>query len=126
MDLGTVPAWGGSARLVRCIGRDRALDMLLRGKKISGAEALRIGLVTEIWPNDELKMRAIALAEELAAMPRLAVRGILGCLVGSESKTLGESLADERDAVHATNNTPDQQEGFMAFLEKRKPVFNQS
>jgi enoyl-CoA hydratase/carnithine racemase len=126
MDLGAVPAWGGSARLVRCIGRDRALDMLLRGKKISGAEALRIGLVTEIWPNDELKMRAIALAEELAAMPRLAVRGILGCLVGSESKTLGESLADERAAIHATNNTPDQQEGFMAFLEKRKPVFNQS
>jgi enoyl-CoA hydratase len=126
MDLGSVPAWGGSARLVRCIGRDQALDMILRGKKISGRDALRIGLVTEIWPNDELKTRAIALAEELAAMPRLAVRAILDCLVGSESKTLEESISDERAAIHATNDTPDQKEGIMAFLEKRKPVFNRA
>ncbi len=126
MDLGTVPAWGGSARLVRCVGRDHAIDMILRGKKISGPEALRIGLVGQVFPNDKLKAEAIALAEELASMPRLAVRGMLGCLVGSETKTLEESLSDERDAVNATFGTPDQQEGMMAFLEKRKPVFNRS
>ena len=44
MDLGAVPAWGGSARLPRCVGRDHALDMILRGRKIDGQEALRIGL----------------------------------------------------------------------------------
>ena len=126
MDLGTVPAWGGSARLVRCVGRNHAIDMILRGKKISGPEALRIGLVGQVFPNDKLKSGAIALAEELASMPRLAVRGMLGCLVGSETKTLEESLSDERDAVNATFGTPDQQEGMMAFLEKRKPVFNRS
>jgi len=126
MDLGTVPAWGGSARLVRCVGRDHALDMILRAKKISGPEALRIGLAQEVWPNVELKARAIALAEELAAMPRLAVKAILGCLVGAETKTLEQSISDERAAVHATQSTPDQVEGIMAFLEKRKPVFNQS
>ena len=126
MDLGTVPAWGGSARLVRCVGRDHAIDMILRGKKISGPEALRIGLVGQVFPHDKLKAEAIALAEELASMPRLAVRGMLGCLVGSETKTLEESLSDERDAVNATFGTPDQQEGMMAFLEKRKPVFNRS
>jgi enoyl-CoA hydratase len=126
MDLGTVPAWGGSARLVRCVGRDHAIDMILRGKKISGPEALRIGLVGQVFPNDKLKAEAIAMAEELASMPRLAVRGMLGCLVGSETKTLEESLSDERDAVNATFGTPDQQEGMMAFLEKRKPVFNRS
>lgn len=48
LDLGTVPAWGGSARLSKCVGRDHALDMILRGKKISGPEALRIGLVNEV------------------------------------------------------------------------------
>ncbi len=48
MDLGTVPAWGGSARLTRRIGRDHALDLILRAKKISGPEAHRIGLVTEV------------------------------------------------------------------------------
>ena len=69
MDLGTVPAWGGSARLSKCVGRDQALDMILRGKKVSGPEALRIGLVHEVWPLPELKERAIALAQELAAQP---------------------------------------------------------
>jgi enoyl-CoA hydratase/carnithine racemase len=126
MDLGTVPAWGGSARLVRCVGRSHALDMILRARKISGPEALGIGLVTEVWPNGELKARAIALAAELASMPRIAVRAMLGCIVGSETKTLAESLRDERAAVHATMNTPDQMEGITAFLEKRKPVFNRS
>jgi len=48
MDLGSVPAWGGSARLTRCVGRDHALDLILRAKKISGPEALRIGLVHEV------------------------------------------------------------------------------
>lgn len=124
MDLGAVPAWGGSARLPRCVGRDHALDMILRAKKISGPEALRIGLVNEVWPLVELKSRAIALAEELAAMPRLAVKGVLDTIVGHESKSLEQSLADERAAVRMTSGTPDAQEGMMAFLEKRKPVFN--
>ncbi|MEO0589959.1 MAG: enoyl-CoA hydratase/isomerase family protein [Pseudomonadota bacterium] len=124
MDLGTVPAWGGLARLPRCVGRDHALDMILRGKKISGREALRIGLVNEVWPIDELKDRAIALAEELAAMPRLAVKGVLECVIGYESKSLHESLADERRAVIANARTADAMEGMMAFVEKRKPVFN--
>lgn len=124
MHLGSVPAWGGSARLARCVGRNHALDMILRAKTISGPRALEIGLVNEVWPNAELKDRALALADELASMPRLAVKGMLECLVGCESKTLDESLRDERRAVHATAGTPDQIEGMMAFAEKRKPVFN--
>lgn len=126
MDLGTVPAWGGSARLSKCVGRDHALDMILRGKKISGPEALRIGLVHEVWPLAELKDRAIALAHELAAQPALAVHGMLNVIVGSEDRTLAELLAAEREAVRSTLNTPDNQEGMAAFLEKRKPVFNRS
>ena len=77
MDLGTTPAWGGSARLAKCVGRNHALDMILRAKKITGPEALRIGLVNEVWPLAELKDRAIALAAELAAQPRLAVKAML-------------------------------------------------
>ena len=125
MDLGTVPAWGGTARLARCVGRDHALDMILRAKKIDGPEALHIGLVNEVWPLEELKDKAIALADELAAMPRLAVKGVLDCIVGFESKSLQESLRDERRAVHLNSGTADSREGMMAFLEKRKPVFNQ-
>ena len=126
MDLGTVPAWGGLARLPRCVGRDHALDMILRGKKISGPEALRIGLVNEVWPIAELKERAITLAEELASMPRLAVKSVLDAVIGYEAKSLQESLSDERRAVHANARTADAKEGMMAFIEKRAPVFNQA
>ena len=126
MDLGTVPAWGGLARLPRCVGRDHALDMILRGKKVSGPEALRIGLAQEVWPLAELKDRAVARAEELALIPRQAVKSVLECLIGFESKSLHESLADERRAVMANRGTADAMEGMAAFLQKRDPVFNQS
>ena len=124
LDLGTVPAWGGSARLTRCVGRNHALDMILRAKKISGPEALRIGLVNEVWPIAELFQRSQDLALELAAMPALAVSEMLRCIVGADEKSLAESIADERQAVLSTMGTPDQREGIKAFLEKRKPRFN--
>ncbi len=123
MDLGSVPAWGGTARLTRCVGRDQALDMILRAKKISGPEALRIGLVHEVWPLSELKDRAQALARELAAQPPRAVAGVLRCVVGAGERSLAEALAEERRAVMATMGSKDQQEGMRAFLEKRRPVF---
>ncbi len=125
LDLGAVPAWGGSARLSKCVGRDHALDIILRAKKISGPEALRIGLVHEVWPLAELKERAIALATELAAMPAMAVRSMLGVIVGSEERSLEELIQLEREAVLDNMGTADAMEGMMAFLEKRKPVFNQ-
>ncbi len=125
MDLGSTPAWGGSARLAKCVGRNHALDMILRTKKISGPEALAIGLANEVWPLDELKQRAVDLAAELAAQPRLAVKAMLDALHDSEDKTIDQLLAAERAGVHATMGTPDATEGIMAFLEKRPPVFNQ-
>ena len=125
MDLGTVPAWGGSARLPRVVGRDAAIDMILRGRMIDANEALRIGLVGEIHPLGDLKKRAQELGEELAKQPRLAVKGMLDTLVGFETKTLGQSIEDERAAVHLTQGTPDANEGMLAFLEKREPKFNQ-
>jgi enoyl-CoA hydratase/carnithine racemase len=124
LDLGTVPAWGGSARLVRCVGRSHALDMILRAKKITGPEALAIGLVNEVWPLGQLFQRAQDLALELSEMPALAVREMLRCIVGADEKSLDESIADERRAVLATMGTADQREGIQAFLEKRKPRFN--
>jgi enoyl-CoA hydratase/carnithine racemase len=87
---------------------------------------LRIGLVSEVWPLSELKARAISLAEELAAQPRLAVKSMLECLVGVESKSLDQSLAEERRATHLTKDSPDALEGMNAFLAKRKPQFNKS
>ena len=125
MDLGTVPAWGGSARLARCVGRNHALDMILRAKMISGPEAYRIGLVQEVWPNDELQQRAQDLGQELAAQPSAAVAGVLAAIVGAGELSLEDGVAAERRAVEATWGTPDQQEGMRAFLEKRPPRFHE-
>ena len=124
LDIGTVPAWGGTARLTRCVGRDRALDIILRAKKISGPTALEIGLVQEVWPNEILQQKALDLAHELAAMPPYSVAGVLQCVVGAEHLPLDEALAVERQVVHKVSTGKHQREGIMAFLEKRKPDFS--
>ena len=124
MDLGTVPAWGGSARLTRCVGRDHALDMILRAKKISGPRALEIGLVNEVWPNDQLQEAALKLAHELTAQPPLAIAGVLKTVIQGEGASLEEAIKLEREAVHKTSMTKHQLEGMMAFLQKRTPDFS--
>ncbi len=126
LELGTVPAWGGSARLSKCVGRNHALDIILRSKKICGPEALRIGLVQEVCPLAALQARAIALAEELAAQPALAVRGMLDVIVNADDHSLETLIQMERKVVQDTIGSADAMEGLTAFMEKRKPVFNNS
>ena len=123
LDLGTVPAWGGTARLTRTVGRANALDLILRAKKIDGPTALAIGLVHEVHPIGELKARAIDLAEELAAQPPIAVAGVLRSVVGAEHLPLDDALRIEREAVRRCSASADQLEGMTAFLEKRRPNF---
>ena len=71
MHLGSTPAWGGSARLAKLVGRQHALSMILRARTLTGPEALNIGLVDEVWPVAELKDRAIALAQAAVAAQKL-------------------------------------------------------
>ena len=85
LDLGQFQR-GGHARLTVC-GENHAIDMILRAKKISGERALDIGLVHEIWPLANLKKAANELAQELASMPAVAVRSMLGVLVNSADRT---------------------------------------
>jgi enoyl-CoA hydratase len=124
LDLGAVPAWGGSARLAKCVGENQAMDMILRSKKISGKKALEIGLVHEIWPLEELKSAAVSLAHELASQPAQAVKSMMSVLVNSSDRELEDLLKAERQAVLDNSGTKDSQEGMIAFLEKRKPEFN--
>lgn len=123
MDLGTVPAWGGTARLTRTVGRAHAIDMILRAKMIDGPTALGIGLVHELHPVGELKEKAIELAEELSTQPPIAVAGALRAVVGAEHLPLEDALRIERDAVRRCSSSADQVEGMMAFIEKRRPQF---
>jgi enoyl-CoA hydratase len=123
MDLGLVPAWGGSARLTRLVGRMHSLDMILRSRKIDGPEAYRIGLVNEVVENRQLKKRAIELGLELAAQPPIAMSEIMPVIIKGADLSQEESLRMERLAVLNTIGNAENQEGMMAFLQKRKPVF---
>jgi enoyl-CoA hydratase/carnithine racemase len=123
LDLGTVPAWGGTARLTRTVGRARALDMILRARTVDGPEALAMGLVHELHPVAQLKEAALALARELAAQPPIAVAGVLRAVVGAEHLPLEDALRVEREAVRACSRSADQAEGMRAFIEKRPPRF---
>ena len=125
LDLGAVPAWGGSARLAKCVGEHHAMDMILRSKKISGKRALEIGLVHEVWPLENLKDAAIQLAKELANQPAKAVASMMKVLINSSDRSLKELIEEERQAVKDNSGTKDSLEGMTAFLEKRKPIFNQ-
>lgn len=123
IELGIVPAWGGTQRLTRTVGRAHALDIILRAKLIGPEEAYRIGLVNEVCPPEDLLDRAHALAAELAEKPPISVAGILKAVIEGGSLPLKDGLALEFAAVEATSGTEDAAEGVMAFLEKRKPVF---
>jgi enoyl-CoA hydratase len=123
IELGIVPAWGGTQRLTRTVGRAHALDMMLRGKKIGAEEALRIGLVHTVCQPAELLETARALADELGEKPPLAVKGILKAVIQGGALSLEDGLALEFEALRSTSGTKDAQEGVRAFFEKRKPVF---
>jgi enoyl-CoA hydratase len=123
LELGVIPAWGGTVRLTRCIGMARTLDLILRARKIDGEEALRIGLVQSLHPVGVLKDAAHALALELAAMPRQAVAAAMQCVAAVGDLSQSEALALERRHVLACAGSVAQLEGFAAFAEKRRPNF---
>ncbi|UCH28642.1 MAG: enoyl-CoA hydratase/isomerase family protein [Myxococcales bacterium] len=123
VELGVVPAWGGTQRLTRTIGRARALDIMLRAKKLTAKQALEAGIVTDVCEPDELHDRAAALAAELASKAPIAVAGILEAVIESGPKSLEEGLALEYAALERAITSEDMQEGVMAFLQKREPKF---
>lgn len=123
IELGIVPAWGGTQRLTRTVGRAHALDMMLRARLIDADEALRIGLVHSLHNADALASAARSLADELSSKAPLAVAGILAAVVQGGELRLQEGLAVEMEAVVTTGSSQDSREGVSAFLEKRRPRF---
>jgi enoyl-CoA hydratase len=116
INLGIIPGYGGSQRLPRLIGRDRALDLILTGRRVPAAEALALGLVTRVYPAATLRAEALAYARELAAKAPIAVR------LGLE-QPLAEALAHEAALFGLVSATDDMREGTRAFLEKRPAQF---
>jgi enoyl-CoA hydratase/carnithine racemase len=123
VELGVVPAWGGTQRLTRTVGRARALEIMLLAKKLTADEALEAGLLMAVCEPDGLDAHVHALATELASKAPLAVAGILDAVIEGGPKSLEEGLAHEYAALERVISSEDLQEGVLAFFQKRTPNF---
>jgi enoyl-CoA hydratase len=121
--LGVIAGYGGTQRLVREIGKGRALEMMLTGRKVGAEEALRIGLTNRVAGTGSLLTEAEALAREIALVAPLAVRACLKAVSQGAELPLSDGLALETELFASLFATDDVREGTRAFLEKRKPVF---
>src|SRR5438094_4495294 len=123
VSLGLLPGTGGTQRLPRLIGRQKALGLMLRGTTLSPQEAKDAGIVDELVPAADLQSRAVALAQELASGPSYARGQIKLAAVQGFGKPLDEGLAIERAALIRLFKSADAREGVTAFVEKRKPSY---
>lgn len=123
INLGLIPGFGGTQRLLRLAGRAAALELCLTGTPIDATRAQALGIVNRVVPAAELTDATMTLARQLANAAPLALRGILDCInIGGES-AIGEGLEYEAAQFGLAFSTEDMREGTRAFLERRTPGF---
>jgi enoyl-CoA hydratase len=121
--LGIIPGFGGTQRLVRLLGKSRAMELLFTGDNIDAATALELGLVSRVVPAAELMIVAQELAKKFAAQAPLAIAAIKRAVHNGLDRPMEEALEAERKEFAAIRFTHDAIEGITAFLEKRPPAF---
>lgn len=119
ISLGVMPGWGGTRRLPRRLGAARARWWILSGRAVGAAEAQTQGLVFRVVPRSELRNAAMALANELAEKPAVALAAAKYAVNHALDPGVDEGLAYELALWRELFGTPDQREGMRAFLEKR-------
>ena len=124
INIGVMPGAGGTQRLTRAIGKVRAMEIALTGRMISAREAWRAGLINRVVPVESYLHEAIALASEIAGKAPIAVKLIKESVLKSFSTTLEGGLEFERKNFYLLFASEDQKEGMNAFIEKRKPTWN--
>jgi enoyl-CoA hydratase len=117
--LGVTPGMGGSQRLVRGIGKAKAMEMCLTGRMMDATEAERSGLVARVVPTDTLLDEALKLAETIAGMAPLAAIAVKEEIDAAFEMSLKEGVRFERRLFHGLFGSADQKEGMAAFVEKR-------
>ncbi len=121
--LGTIPGAGGTQRLPRFIGKSKAMDLVLTGRRMKADEAERCGLVSRVVPLADLVNDAIATAEKIAGMSLPATMVAKEAVNRAFETTLAEGVRFERRTFHATFGFEDRAEGMAAFADKRKPAW---
>lgn len=123
INLGLIPGFGGTQRLLRLAGRAATLELCLTGVPIEAVRAQQLGIVNRVVPAAELEAETMKLAGQLAEAAPLALRGMIDCInIGGECG-LEEGLEYESAQFGLMFSTQDMREGTSAFLERRKAVF---
>ncbi|MBS7248753.1 MAG: enoyl-CoA hydratase-related protein [Candidatus Jordarchaeales archaeon] len=123
INLGIIPGWGGCIRLPRQVGVAKSMEIILTGDRISAQEALQIGLVNRVVPDDKLEATVNEIAEKLASKPPIAVKLAKSVIRKGLECDLEAGISLENSAFSLCFATKDQKEGMKAFLEKRQPQF---
>jgi enoyl-CoA hydratase/carnithine racemase len=121
--LGLLPGNGGTQRLPRLIGANKALEMMITGESVGPEEALRLGLVNKLFPAGSLVEQTMVYAYKVAAGASRAIAAIKRSVYDGIQMPLDEALAYERRLIQPLFDSEDAAEGFKAFNEKRPPVY---
>jgi len=121
--IGIIPGGGGTQRLTRAAGKYKAMRYILTGDLFGAREAFDMGLVSEIAPDAEVEKRALAMAQQIAALSPLAIQQAKEAVLRGMDAALDTGLALETKAIQILFSSQDQKEGMAAFIEKRKPKF---
>jgi enoyl-CoA hydratase len=122
--MGIMPGAGGTQRLLRAVGKYRAMRMVLTGEPVDARDALGMGLLSDLVPDGTALERAMDLARTISRMPPLAVRAIKEVMQLGQDVPLETALQLERKAFQLLFATQDQKEGMNAFLGKRAATYS--
>jgi enoyl-CoA hydratase len=122
--IAAIPGAGGTQRLTRAVGKAKAMELILTGRRMKADEAERSGLVARVVALADLQAEAMKMAEKIAAMSRPIAMLAKEMVNRAFETTLAEGIRFERRVFHAIFATEDQKEGMGAFAEKRKPQFH--
>jgi len=123
VNLGLIPGFGGTQRLLRLVGRGATLELCLLGQPIDPARAAQLNLLTRVVAADQLEAETMKTAELLANAAPLALRGVLDAVMFGGEADLEAGLQFETQAFALAFSSDDMKEGTGAFLQRRKPVF---
>ncbi len=123
INLGIIPGSGATQRLSRLVGTSKAKELMFTGDQIGADEAFRIGIANKVVPREKLMEEAMAMANKLAAKPRVALALIKQCVDNGMNMDMASGLTLERNSFVIAYASDDGREGLSAFIEKRKPSY---